>query len=81
MQYLIQYRRGIGAEWMTLEPGVHGAIYKKPKVQAAIEHMKANDEVLGIALELPVKHNGAEQFNVLRTSEGSVHTHVFKTKP
>jgi hypothetical protein len=80
MQYLIQYRRGAGSEWMTLEPGVHGAIYKKPQVKAAIEHIEANEEVIGVALQLPVKPDGFEQFNVIRVAEGNIHPHVFRTK-
>lgn len=80
MQYLIQYRRGAGSEWMTLEPGVHGAIYKKPKVNAAIEHMEANEEVLGISVQLPLKSDGAEQFNIVRVAADNPHPHVFRTK-
>ena len=79
MKYLIQYRRGAGSEWMTLEPGVHGAIYKKPQVKAAIEHMEANEEVLGMSLQLPLK-DGAEQFNVVRVAADNLHPHVFRTK-
>lgn len=79
MQYLIAYRRGAGAEWATLEPGVHQAIYGKPQVKAAIEHMRKNGEVIGIALQLPVA-DSAEQFNILRQPDGTIHPSVFKTK-
>jgi 5,10-methylene-tetrahydrofolate dehydrogenase/methenyl tetrahydrofolate cyclohydrolase len=80
MQYLIQYRRGAGSDWMTLEPGVHGAMYKKTKVQEAIEHMEANEHILGMVVQLPVKDEGAEQFNIVRVAADNPHPHVFKTK-
>ena len=79
MKYLIQYRRG-AADWMTLEPGVHGAIYRKPKVTAAIEHMTDNDEVIGVAVQLPADKDVNEQFNVLRAAENNLHPNVFTTK-
>ncbi len=79
MKYLIQYRRG-AAEWMTLEPGVHGAIYKKPQVTAAIKHITDNDEVVGVALQLPVSKDENEQFNVLRVPDNNLHANVFTTK-
>ena len=79
MHYLIQYRRGAGSEWTTLEPGVHNAVYSKPKVRAAIEHMQDNDEVLGVSLQLPAGDT-AEQFNVIRVPADNPHPHVFRTK-
>lgn len=80
MKYLIQYRREGAADWMTLEPGVHGAIYKTPKVQSAIEHLTANDEVIGVALQLPADKEKFEQFNILRVPDANLHPNVFTTK-
>ena len=79
MKYLIQFRRG-AADWMTLEPGVHGAIYKKPQVTAAVKHMTDNDEVIGVAVQLPAGKDVNEQFNILRAPDSSPHPNVFTTK-
>ena len=78
MKYLIQYHRG--EDWTTLEPGVHEAIYNKPQVMAAIEQMIGDKTVIGIALQLPVKPQGLEQFNVMRAADTNLHPYVFTTK-
>ncbi len=80
MLYLIQYRRGAGSEFVTLEPGVHHAVYSKPKVRATITHMEDNEEVLGMCVQLPLADNGAEQFNIVRVAADNPHPHVFRTK-
>lgn len=79
MLYLIQYRRGAGSDWTTLEPGVHKAIYSKPKIKAAIKHMEENEDVLAMSLQLRLK-DAVEQFNMIRVAADNPHPHVFRTK-
>ncbi len=79
MNFLLMYRRGAGAEFTTLEPGVHQSIYSRPEVKNAIEHMRAHDEVIGVVVQVPAGDT-ADQFNILRLPDGSEHPSVFKTK-
>lgn len=67
MRHHILYRRGPASEFTKLVPGEHVGIYDRPEVNAAIDHMAANDSIVGIALLL-----GVELFNILRVPEGTI---------
>lgn len=48
-QYKLLYKRGEG-KFGILQPGVHAALYSNPKIQDAIEFMRVNPHVEGLAL-------------------------------
>jgi len=53
-QYRILFRRS-GSKpgvWATLRPHVNAQLYDKPEVTAAIEHMRVNPHITGIAVQL-----------------------------
>lgn len=75
-QYRIFYRRNAGANFATLQPGAHAAIYDKPEVQAAIDHMRDNPHVEGMSLRLP-----DEQFNVIAFSQEAEAPNSFMFEP
>jgi hypothetical protein len=49
-QYKLFYKRGKAPQFGVLQPGVHEALYSNPDIQAAIEFMRINPFVEGLAL-------------------------------
>lgn len=59
-RYKIFYKRLGMKSFTQLEPNVNAALYDKPEVRMAIEHMRMNSYVVGI-----VAHLDGELFNVV----------------
>lgn len=59
-QYKLFYKRFGAPNFSQLEPIVHSPLYDKPTVQAAIEHMRMNPYIEGMAIRVE-----REMFNIM----------------
>ncbi len=60
-QYRIFYKRVESQAYATLQPFVHAAIYDKPEIKAALDHIRATPAVTGMI----VQPNADEMFNII----------------
>jgi hypothetical protein len=58
-QYQIIYHR-LGGKAAKLEPHVHAGLYDRPEVQAAVEHLRVNPHIDGLAMLLD-----GNRFNIM----------------
>jgi hypothetical protein len=58
-QYTILYKRGAG-DYAVLQPHVHKQLYDRTDVNLAIEHMRKNPSVVGMAIQVE-----AEMWNIM----------------
>jgi hypothetical protein len=71
-QYQIVFQR-LGGKPSRLQPHVHAALYDRPEVQAAIQHMRVNPHIDGIAMLLD-----GERFNIMAFTQEAEAPNAFR---
>ena len=70
-QYQIIYQR-LGGKPSKLQPHVHVGLYDRPEVHAAVEYMRANPHVDGIAMLLD-----GDRFNIMAFTQEAIAPNAF----
>jgi len=71
-QYQIIYQR-LGGKAAKLQPHVHVALYDRPEVTAAVEHMRVNPHIDGIAMLLD-----GDRFNIMAFTQEAEAPNAFR---
>lgn len=65
-QYQVFYRRG-GSKYALLEPGVHAPIYDREVIREAVNILRTNPKIEGLAVR-----EGDEMFNLIVRNQGAL---------
>lgn len=71
-QYRLFYRNGSFGQFATLEPAIHRTIYDRPEVNKAIEIIRENPSIEGVAVRV-----GLDMFNIVAFEQEAIAPKAF----